>query len=153
MKWLFFLSLLLAAGCVKVDYVGKTFAPTGNIVKVYQSEKDLPQDTYTIIGRFTVTAKPDVHIYDVEDNVFRRAAAFGGDAICLVKTTERAHAVYNTEVEEFGATLPTKTTPEAEKKLFGKRKNLEMKHPEMKRKIYHYLLLKKTADVNRILSR
>ncbi|MBQ9804305.1 MAG: hypothetical protein IJW35_05615 [Lentisphaeria bacterium] len=151
MKWLLFLSLLLAAGCVRVDYVGKTFAPTGNTVKVYQNEKELPQDTYTIVGRFTVTAKPDVHIYDVEDKVFRRAAEYGGDAICLVKTTERAHAVYNTELEEFGASLPTKKTPQAEEKLFGKRKNLETRHPEMKRKIYCYLLLKKSADVNKLL--
>ena len=152
MKWLFFLPLLFAAGCVRVDYVGKTFAPSGNTVKVYQSEKELPQDTFTIIGRFTVTAKPDVHVYDVEDKIFRRATEYGGDAVCLVKTVERAHAVYNTEHEEFGATLPTKNTPPAEEKLFGKRKDLQTRHPDMKRKVYHYLLLKKTADVNRILS-
>lgn len=152
MKWILFAALLLAAGCVRMDYTGKKFEPTGNVVKVYQSESELPKETYTIIGRFTVTAKPDVHIYDIEDKVFRRATAYGADAICLVKTTERAHAVYNTEFEEFGATLPTKNTPEAEKKLFGKRQELKTKHPENKRKVYHYLVLKNTGDVKQLLS-
>lgn len=152
MRLLLFLSLLLAAGCVRIDYVGKKFAPSGNVVKVYQSENDLPQDTYTIIGRFTVTARPDVHIYDVEDKVFRRATEYGGDAICLTRIDQRAHAVYNTEFEEFGATLPTTATPENEKKLFGKRQKLESKRRNLKRKIYYYLVLKKTGDVNEALS-
>ncbi|MCI5779027.1 MAG: hypothetical protein MR051_04320 [Lentisphaeria bacterium] len=152
-KKLFWLlpALLLGAGCMQVDYVGRKFAPSQQVL-VYDADRPPPADRYTIIGRFTVTTKPKVHPYEVEYEIRNRAAEYGGDAIQLVKSFERFHGLYNTDAEEFGTPAPTeKEPPEREKKLFGAPKPLAGNAPMTKRREYHYLLLKDAETVKREL--
>ena len=113
--------LLLSAGCISVDYVGKKFAPVSVAqVKVYQSAAEVPADKYVVIGRFTASSERRTHPFEVEYEVQTRGAEYGGDAICLVGEYIRPHSEYNSDVEEFGSPdLSQRKIPEKEKELFG----------------------------------
>ena len=145
------LGLLLAAGCMQVDYVGRKFAPSRQVL-VFDADRPPPADRYTIIGRFAVAAKPKVHPYEVEYEVRNRAAEYGGDAIQLVTSFDRLHSPYNTDAEEFGTPAPTdREPPEREKELFGAPKPLVSNVLWSKRREYRYLLLKDAEAVKREL--
>lgn len=142
------LVLSVCAGCMQIDYVGKKFSPSEN-VKIYRSEADIPTGEYTVIGRFTVSAKPKTHPYEVEDAIFDRAVEYGGDAAVMVDKFPAKHGAYNSDEEEFGTFDRSKSkTPAKEKELFGTGKPLTGGDLWSDRNIYRYLLLKKSKSLN-----
>lgn len=149
MKNFFFTLLLLCcAGCMQIDYVGKKFPASGN-VKIFRSEAEVPSGEYTIIGRFTVNTKTELHPYEVEDAIFERAAEYGGDAAVHVENFTARHGAYNSDEEEFGTFDPAqRKTPAKEKELFGAGKPLSGGDLWRNHNVYRYLLLKKSNSLN-----
>ena len=146
------LILFIAGGCMNIDYVGKKFHPTDGAVKVFASRNEIPENTYTIIGRFTVTAKLKTHAYEVEEEILKRAAEYGGDAIFLTGAKIARHGIYEHPDEEFGSAIPNSSTPSArEKELFGRQKAVPSTNIWAERQVFSYLLYKKSNDVNRLL--
>ena len=139
--------LLLATGCVSVDYVGRKFPATDH-VEVYTERQKMPQDKYTIIGRFTVTSRYKVSYYEAEDAVFRRAADYGGDAICLVSNNVEKQGVYNTPEQEFGSFDTAKRVIPENEKQFGKVQTLTDRNVIAKRRVVKFLLLRENKKFN-----
>ena len=153
-SWILLPLLLLAAGCVSVDYTGRKFTPVPTMrVKVYQSSSEVPADKYAVIGHFTATCPPDVHPFEVEYEVQSRGAKYGGDAICLVKEYSRPHSAYNSEIEEFGSPDRSKRKiPKEEKARFGSPAPLAGDTKWKTRHVRQYVLLKDRETVRRELS-
>ena len=143
---LYLLPLLLMTGCMNVDYVGKKFPATEH-VSVFKNREEMPQDKYTIIGRFTVRAEQKKSPYIVEEEILERAAKYGGDAICLTAVKVERYGNYNSEDQEFGS-FPThkRVQPENEKQ-FGKGKPLASTLAFAERNVYQYLLLKENSKL------
>ena len=152
MKKLIFLLLpFLFAGCMNIDYVGKKFAPTEN-VRYVENTDQVPMDDYTLIGRFTVKARPMYHPYDVEEAVLEEAREYGGDLLCLTNYEVSYFSVYTTNRQEFGAPKEEdRKISEEEKEIFGDIKPLSSNSAVNKRRVFHYLLYKKTDELNRLL--
>ena len=76
----------LCAGCVNMDYVGQSFAPTPETdpVEYFSSRSDIPVGKYRIIGRgsFDTTRKLDG--YDIREILIEEARKHGADAVVLV---------------------------------------------------------------------
>ena len=150
-KFLFLLLPFLFAGCMNIDYVGKKFAPTEN-VRYVENTDQVPMDDYTLIGRFTVKARPMYHPYDVEEVILEEAREYGGDLLCLTKSGIDSFSVYTTNSQEFGAPKAEDRKISAEEKeKFGKIKPLSSRSAIKKRQVFHYLLYKKTDELNRLL--
>lgn len=149
MKYIAFLLILFfAVGCMNIDYVGKKFQPTDAPVKIFASKNEIPDNQYTIIGRFTVSAKLKTHAYEVEEEIVKRAAEYGGDALCLTGTKIVSRGVYEHPDEEFGAAIPgSGKAAEKEKELFGTQKPLHSNNAWVQRQIFSYLLYKKSEDL------
>ena len=148
MKFLMLPLLLLAAGCMQIDYTGKKFAAS-EYVKMYRSADEAEPGKYAIIGRFTVKARPQVHSYEVEDAVFDRAVEYGGDAVVPVDSFSGIHGAYNSDAEEFGTFDPAdRKIPEKEKELFGTPKPLTGGDIWRGHNVYRFLLLKKSNFFN-----
>ncbi len=153
MKYILFaLILLVTAGCMNIDYVGKKFQSTDGMVKVFASKAEVPENQYTVIGRFTVSAKLKTHAYKIEEEIVKRAAEYGGDAVCLAGSKIVKRGVYEHPDEEFGSAIPNSSTPSArEKELFGNANPLPGRNAWVERQVFSYLLYKKSEDVKRLL--
>ena len=83
---IFFMIALAISGCVRSDYTGQKFAatPLSQEVKFFKSRAEIPQDEYTIIGRFTITAPEKSDLYTFQKELTQKGRAYGGDAVCLV---------------------------------------------------------------------
>ncbi|MBO5667808.1 MAG: hypothetical protein J6S43_01650 [Lentisphaeria bacterium] len=139
---------LLLAGCVNIDYTGRKFTAQ-NAVRYSENRDEVPQG-YSIIGRFTVSSWYDVHPYEVEDAVLEKAGEYGGDILCLTSSAVVRHGVYTPNEREFGAPdIRERKIPETETGLFGTPAPLESATLQRKRRIFNYLLYKKTAEINR----
>ena len=146
---------LFCAGCMQIDYTGRKFPAAGDrAVKVFNAPAELPPDVYTTIGRFTVVTRPKVHVYEVEEELYQRAQSYGADALCLISSATKAVGTYNTDAEEFGTPDPEvkQKTPAKESEKFGKPVKLTSGQPLGERRVYQYLVLKKSADVKSALS-
>ena len=78
--------LILAAGCVNVDYVGQTFPPIpeGQPVTYFSSRNDIQPGKYRIIGRAVITTMRRFDKYDIRELLIDEARRRGADAVVLV---------------------------------------------------------------------
>lgn len=74
-------TLLTAAGCAHLDYVGKTYAPTQNVDVVF-SERDLQRE-YTVIGQLVATGDDLVSTSGLQKKIVERARQVGADAVII----------------------------------------------------------------------
>ena len=95
------LVLLLAAGCVFVDYVGQTFEPIpeGKPVEYFAERKDVPPGKYRIIGRAVVTTSRRLDHYDIREILIDEARKRGSDAVVLVRQKRVRRGVYEREAD------------------------------------------------------
>lgn len=150
-KFLLLLLPLFLAGCMNIDYVGKQFAPTEK-VSYTENPDEVPLDDYTLIGRFTVKSRTMYHPYEVEDKILEKAGMYGGDLLCLTDAGLDLYGVYPTNRQEFGSPrLENRKISAEEQERFGAIKPLNSKSAVQKRRVFHYLLYKKTDELNRLL--
>lgn len=150
-KFLLLVMPMLITGCINIDYTGRKFTPEENVI-YSTSASDVNMGEYTLIGRFTVHSKLRCHPYEVEDAVLEKSREFGGDILLLTDVKVVNHGVYTPNEREFGAPAPAErkiSTEEAAR--FGKPAPLASRRNNVKRREFHYLLYKKTAEVRRQL--
>lgn len=85
MKWIVMLAaaaLLLAAGCTKIDYVGKEFAPTSD-VDVFFSLDDVDRE-YEVMGHLTATGDEMVSAEKMQEDILKKAREKGADAVVIL---------------------------------------------------------------------
>ena len=83
----FFLFLLLCcAGCMSFDYVGQKFdpRPDSSPVVFFKGRKEIPPDTYRIIGRGILTGSSRIDSFDRTQKMRTVARERGADAVCIV---------------------------------------------------------------------
>ena len=70
-------ALLLAAGCVDFDYVGREFPPTpeSEPVVYFINREQIPPGEYRIMGRAVITAPDGTDGYDIQDLLMKKARA------------------------------------------------------------------------------
>ncbi len=101
------LCLLALTGCIDIDYVGQTYeADPARQVLWYNSEMEVPPDTYKIVGRATASCGSDRTNDDVRYALLDEAARRGVDAIQVVKTqlkTVKSTSVNDSGFAQFGS--------------------------------------------------
>lgn len=154
----FFVFLLLGcAGCMSFDYVGQSFdpRPDSSPVTIFEKRREIPPDTYRIIGRGTLTGPTRYDSYDRSQKMRTIARDHGADAVCIVSTRIFPVGYYPQLKGEFsdpssaGANIdgtddvgePLQTDSFGEKELPVRRKKKVRYDFEVK-----LLLLKKTGD-------
>ncbi len=75
-------ALLLAAGCTKIDYVGKQFAPTTDVA-VFFSLDDVKRE-YEVMGHLTATADDMVSAEKMQEDILKKAREKGADAVVIL---------------------------------------------------------------------
>ena len=151
---IFFMIALAISGCVRSDYTGQKFAatPLSQEVKFFKSRAEIPQDEYTIIGRFTITAPEKSDLYTFQKELTQKGRAYGGDAVCLVSIESVRTGAYDRRREEFGAPAPdTKVPPTVDASQLGPRKALVGEQAFAVRRCARALLLKKRDSVKKLL--
>ena len=108
LKTVFALLMLAAAGCAQVEYVGQKFpaTPMSEKIEYFKARKDMPQDIYRIIGRFTLTLPESADRYIIEEILRKKGREYGGDAVCLVSEKKVKIGTYTSNDDEFGAPAP-----------------------------------------------
>ena len=79
------LSLLatsLFAGCVNIQYSGKSYSPTKNVK--FFAKKAAIKKPYTVMGKAVATAPEHFTTEEVEDSLVSKAEAEGANAVLLV---------------------------------------------------------------------
>jgi len=76
------LSVLLAVSCTKIDYVGKSYAPTTD-VDMYFSLDDIKGE-YEVMGHLTATAGTFVNSEDMTEKILEKAREKGADAVVIL---------------------------------------------------------------------
>ncbi len=76
------MACLLIAGCHNVNYFGDKYPPTEKI-KLFYSEKDVPENVYKVIGRGIVSVDPKYFSDDVVDAMREKAMKVGADAVLI----------------------------------------------------------------------
>lgn len=154
-KFSFFVLLLICSGCIQVDYTGRKFAPTTDVVHyptVEEFKAKRNQDDYILIGRFTATAGRKKHPLEVEEEVLEKSRQAGGDILCRVRWEKRDHGHYDKSDYEFGAPDPAKRQPNMKEiSKFGPIVPLTADREKGTRHVFYYLLYKKKAEVKRQL--
>ena len=149
----FIAAAILLGGCVNVDYTGQKFAatPLHREVKFFRSRAELPQDGYTIIGRFVITAPEKSDLYTFQKELLERGRAYGGDAVCLV-SIEKVHVgAYDRRHEEHGVPPVDAPPPAIEPSQLGARRALVGERTSSIRRRAKALLLKKSDELKRLL--
>lgn len=146
------LGAVLLGGCVMVDYTGQKFpeTPLSKEVKYFADRSEMPVDEYTIIGRFTITAPLKSDTYTFQKALLEKGRSYGGDAVCLVDMKTVQRGAYLREDEEFGAPS-TAGKPTVDESQRGAASPLTGEKSSMLRKVARALLLKKRADVEKLL--
>ena len=168
MRHLLFLSavaaLLLTAGCVKIDYVGREFNPTpeSEPVAYYLNRSEIPPGEFRIIGRATLTAPDGTDGYDIKDELQAKARACGADAVCQVRARKLDVGLYDREeTDPFPAQKPldpantafnAPSTQEAEKAEYGDPIKLQGEKQSRKEVVVQALFLKKKAEVEKLIA-
>ena len=91
--------LLLAAGCVNVDYIGQTFdpIPEGTPVEYFGNREEIPAGKYRIIGRGVISTTRRLDHYDIREILIDEARKRGADAVVLVRQKRVKRGVYERE--------------------------------------------------------
>jgi len=141
------LLMILASGCIHVDYVGQKFSETPMSKKVEYVPQDQEVDTteYLLIGRFTLWGKDSIDGYDIQKKLMEKAREYGGDAVHVVSLRSYQQGAYTRNINEFGYHPETPQTPQ-EKEMFGKRVPLKEETMYEKRVVVHALLYKKRTE-------
>ncbi|GEM_PF-2439869 len=101
------LCLLGLTGCIDIEYVGQTYEETAEgHVRWFNSEQEVPPDTYKIAGRATASCGSDRTNDDVRHALIEEAERRGVDAIAVVKTdlkTVKKTTVNDSGFAQFGS--------------------------------------------------
>ena len=76
------LAVLLTVSCTKIDYVGKSYAPTAN-VDVYFSLDDI-KGSYEVMGHLTATAGEFTSSEKMQEKIIEKAREKGADAVVIL---------------------------------------------------------------------
>ena len=76
------LAVLLTVSCTKIDYVGRSYAPTAN-VDVYFSLDDI-KGSYEVMGHLTATAGSFTSSEDMQEKIIEKAREKGADAVVIL---------------------------------------------------------------------
>jgi hypothetical protein len=76
------LAVLLTVSCTKIDYVGKSYAPTTN-VDVFFSLDDV-EGAYEVMGHLTATAGTFVSSEKMQEKIMEKAREKGADAVVIL---------------------------------------------------------------------
>jgi hypothetical protein len=80
-KILILVAVLAAAGCTKIDYVGKEYPPTAD-VEIFFSLDDVKED-YEVMGHLTATADDFVSVEKMQEDIINKAREKGADAVVI----------------------------------------------------------------------
>ena len=75
-------ALLVATGCTKIDYVGKSFAPTADVA-VFFSMDDVDRE-HEVMGHLTATANDMVSAEKMQEEILKKAREKGADAVVIL---------------------------------------------------------------------
>lgn len=80
-------AMLLTAGCVDFDYVGRELSPTPDSTPVvyFINREQIPPGEYRIMGRVVITAPDGTDGYEIQELLMEKARLYGADAVCLVR--------------------------------------------------------------------
>jgi hypothetical protein len=76
------LAVLLTVSCTKIDYVGRSYAPTAN-VDVYFSLDDIKGE-YEVMGHLTATAGSFTSSEKMQEKIIEKAREKGADAVVIL---------------------------------------------------------------------
>ena len=76
------LAVLLTVSCTKIDYVGKSYAPTTNI-DIYFSLDDV-KGSYEVMGHLTATAGEFTSSEKMQEKIIEKAREKGADAVVIL---------------------------------------------------------------------
>ena len=143
---------LMLCGCANIDYTGQKFpaTPPSQEVKYFYSQKQLPVDEYTIIGRFIVTTPMDSDGYTFQAKLLEEGRKYGGDAVCRVDQKVVSRGSYARRDEEFGAPRSA-GEPTVSESQRGDPSPLVGEYTSKQQKVFRALLLKKRTEVEKIL--
>jgi len=163
MRHLLFLSvvtaLCLAAGCVRIDYIGREFTPTpeSEPITYYLNRGEIPPGEFRIIGRTTLTAPDGTDGYDIKDELLEKARACGADAVCLVRARKLKAGLYDREepdppkkpLDPADTAFHAASAVEAE---YGKPVKLQGEKQFRMEVVVQALFLKKKAEVEKLIA-
>jgi hypothetical protein len=80
------ITVILVCGCINVDYVGQKFQRQNNDEDIlfFNSNNDVPKDTYRVIGRANVTAPGSSTPEEIKGKILKQADECGADAVSIV---------------------------------------------------------------------
>lgn len=158
-------ALLLTAGCVKFDYVGREFAPTpeSEPIAYFRSRSEIPPGEFRIIGRAKISAPDGTDSYDIRDLLLEKARESGADAVCQVRARKIPAGFYDREeTDPFGPQKPldpantgfqgapsTRKTEEAE---YGEPVKMQGEKRSRQEVVVQALFLKKKADLDKLMA-
>lgn len=158
-------ALFLAAGCVKVDYVGREFAPTpeSESIAYYLNRSEIPPGEFRIIGRATLTAPDGTDGYDIKDELLNKARACGADAVCQVRARKLDAGLHDREeADPFPPQKPLDPDNAAfhgapfmldmEKAEYGDPVKLQAEKLSRKEVVVQALFLKKKAELEKLFA-
>jgi len=107
------IALLLATGCTKIDYVGKSFPATTD-VEVFFSMDDVHRE-YDVMGHLSATANDMVSAEKMQEDILKKAREKGADAVVILgleryATSSPATWSQTTETEATKSGQKTTTT-------------------------------------------
>ena len=73
---------IMSISCTKIDYVGKSYAPTAN-VDIYFSLDDV-KGSYEVMGHLTATAGSFVSSEKMQEKILEKARKKGADAVVIL---------------------------------------------------------------------
>ncbi len=76
------LAVLLTVSCTKIDYIGKSYAPTAN-VDIYFSLDDV-KGSYEVMGHLTATAGSFTSSEKMQEKIIEKAREKGADAVVIL---------------------------------------------------------------------
>ena len=76
------LAVLLTVSCTKIDYVGKSYAPTDE-VDIYFSLDDIKGE-YEVMGHLTATASEFTRSEKMQEKIIEKAREKGADAVVIL---------------------------------------------------------------------
>ena len=104
-------ALLLAAGCTKIDYVGKEFSPTVD-VDIFFALDDVERE-YDVMGHVTATADDMVSAEEMQKEILKKAREKGADAVVILglgRFTASTPATWSETTQSEKTKTGTKTT-------------------------------------------
>ncbi len=154
--------LLLAAGCVDIDYVGQTFdpIPEGTPVEYFADRKEIPTGKYRIIGRAIIHTTWRFDKYDIRELLLDEARKRGADAVVLADSKEIRRGVYERDQNLDGGDIAPATRvgtiyPDGEQKFISLDRSAPLQgEPHYRIELeLRVLFLKDREDLEQLLAR